>query len=129
MEKISWIGDELEGDGGTNVIKNVSANLEDLNISCGEAWFGYDIAICFSVLPYLDEPATFTRWMAEMFNECLIEAQYKPEPYSLDVSNDDEMHKWLRDCGFEIAIPLGKTEIEIRDTFRTIWYATREKKR
>jgi len=87
-----------------------------------------DIAICFSVLPYLDEPLQFIQWMAETFPICLIEAQYEPEPYNIGVSNDEEMFRLLRDNGFEIAIPLGKTYIEIRDTYRSIFYCTREKK-
>lgn len=87
-----------------------------------------DIGICFSVLPYLDDFKYFIQWMAETFPICLIEAQYEPEPYNIGVSNDEEMYNLLRENGFEIAIPLGKTYVQIRDTYRTIFYCTREKK-
>lgn len=104
--------------------------IELNNIVSGETTLriNFDIAICFSVLPYLDKPLEFIQWMAETFPICLIEAQYEPEPYNIGVSNDDEMFRLLRDNGFEIAIPLGKTYIEIRDTWRSIFYCTREKK-
>lgn len=119
--KISWVGDRLEGDGGTNVIANVDASLENLNTAINESWFGYDIAMCFSVLPYLDDIPATLQWMASHFELCLIEAQYEPEPYNIGVKSDEEMFSFLRDNGFEIVVNLGKTYVEIRETHRTIW--------
>jgi hypothetical protein len=80
-----------------------------------------NIAMCFSVLPYLDDIPATLQWMADNFELCLIEAQYEPEPYNIGVKNDEEMFSFLRDNGFEIAVNLGKTYVEIRDTHRTIW--------
>ena len=81
----------------------------------------YDIALCFSVLPYLgDIPATF-KWMSDNFPLCLIEAQYEPEPYNVGVSEDSEMYSLLRNNGFKCATWLGQTYVEDRDTHRSIW--------
>lgn len=95
-------------------------------------WYDVDdIAICFSVLPYLDNPFGFASWMAKTFQECLIEVQYYPEPYNIgdNIRSDEDMQYWLEEAGFSNTIPLGKTEVRIRfPHYRTIWYCTREEK-
>lgn len=108
----------------------VSGNLNTI-INGAYPWYDLDdIAICFSVLPYLDNPFEFATWMAKTFSECLIEVQYYPEPYNIgdNIRSDKDMYYWLGECGFATVIPLGKTDIEIRSTFRTIWYCTKEEK-
>jgi hypothetical protein len=59
--------------------------------------------------------------MTSNFGTCIIEAQYKPEPYNVGVKEDAGMLNLLRDNGFEYAEPIGKTYVSIRDTYRTIW--------
>lgn len=89
----------------------------------------HDIALCFSVFPYLtDIPATL-KWMAKNFPVCLIECQYDGDgPGLSNIGGDRGMMQYLlNEGGFSQAIPLGKTRVEGRKysdgspVFRTIW--------
>jgi len=84
----------------------------------------FDIGLCFSVLPYLRNPRKFLRFMHANVVMSLIEAQYEPEPYNIGVDNDTDMMSMLHECGFEFVMPIGKTFIEYRNTYRTIWMCT-----
>lgn len=84
----------------------------------------FDIAICFSVLPYLHHESML-KWMSPRFETCLIEAQYLPEPYNVDVFNDSEMENLLKSCGFSDNRVIGKTYVDIRDVWRSIWICKR----
>lgn len=83
----------------------------------------YDIAMCFSVIPYLDDPRAFMNWMANSFPISLIEVQYTKEPYNIGKANDSQMAQLLIDCGFNTTTPIGSTYVAIpsRNTWRTIW--------
>lgn len=80
----------------------------------------FDIAFCFSVLPYLANIQLTLKWMSHNFPLCLIEAQYIPEPYNIGVEDDYAMHSLLLEH-FKYVQLLGKTYVKIRDTYRTIW--------
>jgi len=84
----------------------------------------FDIGLCFSVLPYLRNPRKFLRFMHANVVMSLIEAQYAPEPYNIGVDNDTDMMSLLHECGFEFVMPIGKTFIDYRNTYRTIWMCT-----
>lgn len=86
----------------------------------------FDIAMCFSVLPYLDNIPATLKWMSDNFPLCLIEAQYEPEPYNIGVPSDDQMYVLLRDNGFKCATWLGQTYVEDRDTHRSIWACSKK---
>ena len=86
----------------------------------------YDIALCFSTLPYLDDILATLKWMSENFPLCIIEAQYEPEPYNIGVPSDDKMYTLLRENGFKCATWLGETYIEDRDTHRSIWACSKK---
>lgn len=86
----------------------------------------YDIALCFSVLPYLDDIPATLKWMSDNFPLCIIEAQYEPEPYNIGVPSDDQMYVLLRENGFKCATWLGQTHVEDRDTHRSIWACSKQ---
>ncbi len=105
---------------------NIKVMLWDINNYPGKSLFDRDIAMCFSVLPYLDNPAATVKWMSDMFPLCIIEAQYEPEPYCLKrIGGDTGMTQFLLDNGFHKVRPIGKTYIDIRDTWRTIWVCSK----
>ena len=96
----------------------------DLNDPKRAGFFNsFDIAFCFSVLPYLDDIPGTLQWMAETFPVCLIEAQYEPEPYNIAVPDDERMMQLLLKH-FKMAYPLGFTTVQIEERGfpkRTIW--------
>lgn len=109
--------------------KICSIVLGDINSHQDIANFSkpFDIAMCFSVFPYLDDIPATLQWMAENFALCLIEAQYDPEPYNIGVASDTGMAELLIANGFNHVKPLGYTYVEIRDAKRTIWLCSKEK--
>lgn len=80
-----------------------------------------DAAFCFSVLPYLEDPVLFVNRLRENFKDVFIEAQYIGDGPGNFVRDDKEMSKWLRSCGFDVAMHLGQTFIEDRSKYRSIW--------
>lgn len=100
---------------------NISFQIDDLNKAVGENWFGGNIAICFSVLPYLDDIPATIQWMADNFNLSLIEAQYDPEPHNVGIVSDRGMAQLLLNNGFNDVEPIGKSYVDYRDQWRTIW--------
>ena len=114
--------DTLDEEGKRPYSSQITIGIQDLNTMRGELIVDYDIAMCFSVLPYLDDPAKTVQWMSDMFPLCIIEAQYEPEPYCMKrIGSDTGMTQFLLDNGFHKVRPIGKTYIDIRDTWRTIW--------
>ncbi len=95
-----------------DIIRNPKKDLNILN---------NDIAICFSVLPYLDDIPATIQWMSENFDLCLIEAQYDPEPFNVGVVSDVGMAQLLLNNGFSDVEPIGKSYVDYRDVWRTIW--------
>lgn len=79
------------------------------------------IITCFSVLPYLDEPDRLVRLFRNMAHVVLIEMQYRGDGPGKIIKNDDEMYIWLKQQGFNTVQNIGKTYIEDRDKYRTIW--------
>jgi len=82
---------------------------------------GMDVAFCTSVLPYLKYPGFFAHWLSEEFDTVYIECQYKGDGPGNLAENDEEMASWLLNCGFATAFNVGKTHVEGRDIYRTIW--------
>lgn len=99
----------------------------DLNVAVNHGtpyWLrerAWDIALCFSVLPYLDDPHRALKWMAKNFPEVLLEIQYEPEPYNICTRNDEQTFSVLRRAGFEVVYQIGQSYVESRDVYRTIW--------
>lgn len=82
----------------------------------------YDVVICFSVLPYLQDPFTCLCWICDHSEQALIECQYSGDGPGFDwLKDDDDMRDWLEQAGFETVEPIGKTLVKDRDKYRTIW--------
>jgi SAM-dependent methyltransferase len=86
--------------------------------------FDIDIVICFSVLPYLDNPTNILDWIRNHSEIALIESQYDGDgpgfPYTR-IEDDVDFETFLRGCGFQSIKSIGKTLVEDRDKWRTIW--------
>jgi predicted RNA methylase len=97
----------------------VQSSILDM-MGAGDGVF-MDVAFCTSVLPYLKDPGRFVYWLSKEFDTTYIECQYKGDGPGNIAENDDEMSSWLLNCGFKSAIGIGKTYVEGRDLYRTIW--------
>jgi len=91
-------------------------DITDLN---DEQW---DIVICFSVLPYLPAPGTTISWMKRHGKISLIEMQYKGDGPG-KMLDDEQMRCWLL-LVFDKVTPIGKTLVDYRNKWRTIWMCT-----
>jgi len=83
---------------------------------------GADIIFCFSVLPYLKNAHDILKWIFSHSSVALIECQYQgdgPGPFYL--RDDCDMRRWLDKVGFKTVEPIGKTLVEGRGAYRTIW--------
>jgi len=77
---------------------------------------------CFSVLPYLKNPTETLRLFREMARVILLEVQYKDDgPGFEHIKSDIDMYEWLKMCGYSKADAIGKTLIDGRDKWHTIW--------
>lgn len=91
--------------------------------------FDFDIAICFSVLPYLSYPTATLQWMHKRFGMSLIECQYDGDgPGFEDIKDDDDMRDLLVDCGWHFVSKIGQTTIKDRDKYRSIWLCQKKTK-
>lgn len=101
----------------------VSFNVNDV----GELFFHEtlsqcDVLICCSVLPYLPFASRFIDKMARHAPISIIECQYHGDgPGFPDIKDDDDMQTWLLSAGWSTVTPVGKTFVEGRDKWRTIW--------
>lgn len=82
----------------------------------------YDIAICFSVLPYLHDPTELLIRIKKCADVSLIECQYDGDGPGFPWIHDDlDMRKWLDMIGWREITAIGKTHTRIRNAERTIW--------
>ncbi len=80
-----------------------------------------DIAICFSVLPYLERPLEFLQWINSHSNLALIECQYAGDGAGFSFLKENaDMEAWLLKV-FKSAWTIGNTVVEGRNTQRFIW--------
>jgi hypothetical protein len=85
-----------------------------------------DFAFLMSVLPYVADPDGLMVYIADRVETLFVELQYPPEPYVVKgLSNDIAMGEWLS-LYWKSVQDIGRTEIKIRDTFRTIWMCQNE---
>lgn len=93
------------------------------NIEWAENW-PMDYAICFSVLPYLDNPILTLQWIRYHSKVVFIECQYKGDGPGFGwIEGDDDMESWLKLVGFRNVKAIGKTLIRHKKKYRTIWMA------
>lgn len=84
----------------------------------------FDVAICFSVLPYLDDPFKALAWLSSNAKDVFIEWQYVGDGPG-DVSGDGEVQSLLSEYWLDVS-PIGKTFVEGRNKYRTIWHCRRD---
>lgn len=89
-------------------------------------WDVWDIVVCMSVLPYIKNPMALLEKMYTHSREAtIIECQYTGDgPGYPGVHNDMDMQAILESV-WEDAVAIGKTHVEIRDKYRTIWLCTK----
>jgi len=85
----------------------------------------FDVAFCFSVIPYLKNPITVARWIRGASKLCFFECQYSHEdPFPASFTGDKEFDGYLKHVGFRKRTKIGETEIVIRPGTRSIWKAS-----
>jgi SAM-dependent methyltransferase len=113
-----------------NVLGGVGKNLSfDLNAAIAEDFRfqpKYEIAFCFSVLPYLDDPHVALKWMHSNFDTLVLEFQYAGDGNGFDFIKDDtdalELIRTNTDYKLEV---IGKTPVKEDKFYRTIWLCTK----
>ena len=81
-----------------------------------------DIAFCFSVLPYLQNPVASLNWMHSRFNILLVECQYSGDgPGFKWIKDDDDMRTMLSMFSWKSIDSLGHTMVKENRYKRTIW--------
>jgi len=80
-----------------------------------------DVAFCTSVLPYLKDPSGFVYWLSQKFDVSYIECQYMGDGPGNIAESDADMSAWLLNTGFKSVYSIGKTYIDGRGKYRTIW--------
>lgn len=108
------------------VVVSAQRQHPGLNIRQGLAEFmpfgPFDVIICFSVLPYLAVPFDVLKDIWRNCKQALIECQYAGDgPGFAWLQNDDDMRRWLAEAGWQKIEAIGRTFVEGRDKFRTIW--------
>lgn len=84
----------------------------------------YDVAICFSVIPYLGNPVKVMDWMSLYSDISLVECQYHGDgPGPSNLKNDEDMAQFLG-VFWDHVEPIGSTDVVIRPAKRTIWLCT-----
>lgn len=81
-----------------------------------------DVIFCFSVLPYLNSPSKILSWIKGHCEVAFLEVQYAGDgPGFKHITDDLDMHDWLRDIGWKNIEAIGRTHTRIRPAWRTIW--------
>lgn len=81
-----------------------------------------DIIFCFSVLPYLFNPAATLHWMRKHSTQALIECQLAGDGPGFDwLKTSQDMRRWLDSIGWESVERIGWTVVKDRGTSRGIW--------
>ena len=88
-----------------------------------------DVAFCFSVLPYLEDPRLFVNRLRESFKTVFIECQYIGDGPGNFAEDNFGMNLWLIEREFDIVDNIGETFVGGRDKYRTIWQCYRQENR
>jgi hypothetical protein len=105
-------------------VKFIQADLEKWIDFQNHVYSGatYDIALCFSVLPYLENMYSVLEWMYEHADVSFIECQYKDDGPGPDwLKDDNDMLAVLRFHDWDSIKPIGHTLVKGRNKKRTIW--------
>ena len=119
----SWADMRLQSDGWSLdkyavAVDDIERIVHDKDLD----YAGFDIALCFSVIPYLENRGTILHWIKENSDTAIIECQYSgdgPGPHY--IKDDKDMKRWLTTIGWGHAEKIGWTDVRIRPAKRTIW--------
>lgn len=102
----------------------------DLNKLAGLGWdemLTSPVIFCFSVLPYVDDPYQLLFWIQAHCETAFIECQYAGDgPGFGFVRDDDDMRDWLSKFRWKRVEAIGRTYVQIRDLYRTVWMCVNE---
>jgi SAM-dependent methyltransferase len=118
IEKARIANEQYFGGPGNDV------NFYIMNIERGDLKImnRYDIGICFSVLPYLNDPFFMLRKLSQLCHVLLLEVQYAGDgPGFTWVKNDDDLAYYIGQAGFTSFEPIGRTKVKQDRWERTIW--------
>lgn len=119
----SWSDLRLKSDGWST--DSYAINVDDIDRIVRDndpAYRGFDIIICFSVLPYLDGLGNAMFWIKDNCDVALIECQYSGDgPGPSYIKNDDDMRSRLMGLGWGKVEKIGWTDVRIRPAKRSIW--------
>jgi hypothetical protein len=97
-------------------------DIDDYTAAGKRKKWQYDIAICFSVLPYLDNPTATLHWIHEHSTQALVECQlYGDGPGPEFLKSPMDMRQWLDSIGWKSIERIGETMIKGREAKRGIW--------
>lgn len=109
---------------GTKEVGRITTRFGNLNDMLLE-WKA-DIGLCFSVLPYLDDPQNFVNWMSNQFAVSMIECQYKGDgPGFSFIKDTSDMKYWLKNS-FDNVTLIGNSYVVSKDLYRDIWMCTND---
>lgn len=81
----------------------------------------FDIAMCFSVLPYVSDYHHVLQEMRRFSKEALIECQYTGDGPGM-IDDQDAMASLLQATGWDDVRCIGQTYIKTKNTWRDIWH-------
>ena len=97
-----------------------SGSIEDM--MARENAMIFDVAICFSALPYFKSMEDVLKWMMNNSVVSLIECQYYGDgPGPANISDDGDMKDLLEKTGWDKVEKIGETDVVIRPAKRSIW--------
>jgi len=83
----------------------------------------WNIIVCFSVLPYIQDQGGLLEWIAEHCETALLEIQLEGDGPGI-IQSEAQLQAVL-EIYFDMAEPIGKTLVPYRNMYRTIWKCTR----
>jgi len=119
----SWADARMLSDGWALDRYAISVNdIDSIVLEDDKDYKGFDIIICFSVLPYLDGPGNAMLWVKDNCDVAVIECQYHGDgPGPEYIKNDDDMSSRLKGLGWGKVDKIGWTDVRIRPAKRSIW--------
>jgi len=95
----------------------VEADITNL----GPAWdkADWDVIVCFSVLPYIEDYSSLLLWIARHSKKALLEIQAKGD--GPGISRGDGETRDVLSAYFNNVRPIGRTLVTYRNIYRTIW--------
>ena len=119
----SWADARLQSDGWS--LDKYAIGVDDIDsivMKDDKGYKGFDIIMCFSVLPYLDSPGNAMFWIKNNCDIALIECQYHGDgPGPEFIKNDSDMKSRILGIGWGKAEKIGWTDVKIRPAKRSIW--------